>query len=246
MIPMNEKAPTQYSRAHAEIYDAIHAARGRNWAAEADYIAGLIFARCPQARSLLDVACGTGTHLDRFRSHFDEVAGLELSDAMREIADTKLPGITVHAGDMRDFDLRRSFDAVVCMCFSLGYMNSLAELEDAVACLARSVAPLGVVVAEPWWFPEQFLEGFVTGSIAEEEGRVISRLSHSVREGRVSRMTVRYTVAEPDGIRDFTEFEVYSLFTRDEYLAAFDRAGLKADYSAGKPNGRGLFIATRH
>lgn len=243
MTAVPARSTTRYSRAHAEVYDLVHGARGRDWAAEADDIAARVRARVPGARSLLDVACGTGRHLERFREHFAEVEGLELSEPMREIARARLPGTAVHAGDMRAIDLPRTYDAVVCLCFSLGYTASVAELADAVRSLASCLAPGGVVVAEPWWFPDRFLDGFVTAAVAEEPGRVVTRTSRSVREGRRSIMTVHYTVADATGIRTFEETEPYSLFTLDEYREAFDRAGLAAEYAPGPPNGRGLLTA---
>lgn len=236
--------PTEYSRQHAEIYEFIHAARGTDWRGEADGIARLVLERCPEAASLLDVACGTGAHLERFSTHFGTVAGLELSPHMREIAEQRLPGHRVHAGNMREFDLGRTFDAVLCMCFSLGYMSTVEELRASAAALVRHVAPGGVLIAEPWWFPEQFIEGYVSAALAQESGRAVSRLSHSVRDGRTTRMTVRYTVAEESGIREFTEYETYSLFTREEYLEAFSRAGCQVEFLAGWPNGRGLLIGS--
>lgn len=236
---------TVYSTEHAEIYDFIHAARGRDWSAEADVITRLIRERSPEAGSLLDVACGTGAHLERFAEHFGTVAGVELSPEMRRTATNRVPAARVHEGDMRQFELGRTFDAVLCMCFSLGYMSTVEELRRSVAVLVRHLAPGGVLVAEPWWFPEQFIDGFISASLAQEEGRAISRLSHSVRDGSVSRMTVRYTVAETTGIREFTEYETYSLFTREEYLDAFGQAGCEVEFLPDWPNGRGLFIAVR-
>lgn len=236
---------TVYSTEHAEIYDFIHAARGRDWSAEADVITRLIRERSPEAGSLLDVACGTGAHLERFAEHFGTVAGVELSPEMRRTATNRVPAARVHEGDMRRFELGRTFDAVLCMCFSLGYMSTVEELRRSVAVLVRHLAPGGVLVAEPWWFPEQFIDGFISASLAQEEGRAISRLSHSVRDGSVSRMTVRYTVAETTGIREFTEYETYSLFTREEYLDAFGQAGCEVEFLPDWPNGRGLFIAVR-
>ncbi|MFE6728688.1 class I SAM-dependent methyltransferase [Streptomyces californicus] len=241
----DEGAGTAYSARHAEIYDHIHAARGRDWDAEANAVARLVFERRPGARSVLDVACGTGAHLRRLREHFPVAEGLELSGTMREIAAARLPGSTVHRGDMRDFDLGTEYDAVLCMCFSMGYMASTVELAAAARSLARALAPGGVVVAEPWWFPEQFLDGFVTGSVAESDGLVVSRVSRSVREGRRSLMTVRYTVADRAGLRAFTELETYSLFTHEEYTAAFTAAGLDTTYLPGPPNGRGLYVGVR-
>ncbi|MEV0446176.1 class I SAM-dependent methyltransferase [Streptomyces spectabilis] len=243
--PQNSGPSTEYSAEHAAIYDLIHAARGRNWAREADEMAALIRERNPAARSLLDVACGTGAHLAAFGGHFEDTAGLELSPAMREIARRSAPDATVHAGDMRDFQLGRTYDAVLCMCFSLGYMTSQDELDAAADALVRHLAPGGVLIAEPWWFPEKFLDGYVSAALAEERGRAVSRLSHTVRDGGISRMTVRYTVADATGIRDFTEHETYSLFTHDAYTTAFRRAGVAVEFLAGGPNGRGLFVGHR-
>lgn len=90
-----ELPPTAYSADHAYIYDAIHAARGRDWSGEAEGLARIVRSLNPDADSLLDVACGTGRHMEQLAKHFDRVEGLEISDGMRRMA-------------------------VICMCFSLG------------------------------------------------------------------------------------------------------------------------------
>ncbi|MDT0615953.1 class I SAM-dependent DNA methyltransferase [Streptomyces lancefieldiae] len=234
-----------YSRDHAEIFDFVHAARGRNWSAEADEVTALIRRRNPRADSLLDIASGTGEHLVRFATHFVRAEGLELSPDMRRISERKLPGTTVHVGDMRSFDLGTTYDAVVCLCFSLAYMRSVEELRASTAAMVRHLAPGGVVVVEPWWFPERFIDGSVSASLAQEDGRAVSRLSHTVRDGRLSRMTVRFTVADATGIREFTEHETLSLFGEHEYAAAFADLGCAMTYRPGGPNGRGLFVGVR-
>ncbi|MDT0270822.1 class I SAM-dependent methyltransferase [Streptomyces sp. DSM 44915] len=245
MTAVSDETTGAYSPEHAEIYDFVHAARGRDWAAEAEDYHRLIRRWRPDAASLLDVACGTGAHLASFVEHFDRAEGLELSAGMREMAGQRLPGVPVHAGDLREFDLGRTYDAVVCLCFSVAFSHSVAELRSAVAAMARHLTPGGVLVIEPWWFPERFLDGFVSAALAEAEGRAVSRISHSVRVGDHSRMTVRYTVADRAGIRDFTSVETLSLFTEEQYTDAFAAAGCSVEYQPGGPNGRGLFVGVR-
>ena len=94
----------------------------QNWARD---VAGLIRRRHPMADSLLDVACGTGLHLSHLRNAFAHVEGLEISVAMRVAAVDRLDGITVHAGDMHDFQLHRTFSAVIC--FPGGVINGHAS-----------------------------------------------------------------------------------------------------------------------
>ncbi|MER6154404.1 class I SAM-dependent methyltransferase [Streptomyces sp. NPDC001868] len=243
MTSATPRPVTAYSDEHAGVYDLIHAARSRDWAAEAEALAALVTARHPEADSLLDVACGTGKHLESFGRRFRHVEGVELSDGMRRIARERLPDTTVHHGDMRTFDLGRTYSAVTCLCFSAAYMANADELGQALTRMARHLEPGGVLVLEPWWFPEKFLDGFVSGAVAQEEGRVVSRLSHSVRDGNATRMTVRYTVADSaTGISEFTSYEILSLFDSATYEAAFRGAGLTVEYLQGGPNGRGLFV----
>lgn len=240
-----QRPSTVYSTEHAEIYDFIHAARGRDWSAEADGITRLIRERCPEAGSLLDVACGTGAHLERFAEHFGTVAGVELSPEMRRTATRRVPAARVHEGDMRQFELGRTFDAVLCMCFSLGYTSTVEELRRSAATLVRHLAPGECSSPNPGGFRSSSWTGSYRPPSPRRRAAPSAALSHSVRDGRISRMTVRYTVAETTGIREFTEYETYSLFTQEEYLDAFRQAGCEMEFLSDWPNGRGLFIGVR-
>nr|AFV52160.1 N-methyltransferase [Streptoalloteichus sp. ATCC 53650] len=235
-----------YTEQFAEIYEFIYQGRGKSWPAEAHEVDRIIRSRRPDVASLLDVACGTGAHLETFASLYREVAGLEIAEPMRERASRRLPGVPVHAGDMRDFRLGRTFDAVTCMFNAIGYVGSVEELRDAVRCMAEHTAPGGVVVVEPWWFPENFLDGHVAVDSRRVDGLAVARVSHTTREGRRTRLEVRFLVGEAGhGIREFSQTSDLVLFTRDEYLAAFADAGCPAEYLPDGLTGRGLFVGVR-
>ncbi|MFF4158543.1 class I SAM-dependent methyltransferase [Streptomyces sp. NPDC001678] len=234
-----------YGRELAEVYESVYRSRGKDWGAEAEDIARTVRERCPGADTLLDVACGTGAHLSTFRTLFAEAEGLEIAAPMRRLARQRLPGTPVHAGDMRDFTLGRAYSAVVCMFCAIGYLETVADMRAAVRSMAQHLEPGGVLVVEPWWFPERFIEGYVAGDLAQEDGRTVARVSHSTRQGRATRMEVRFTVGDAAGIRQFTETDVLTLFTREEYTAAFLDAGCTAEYLEGGPTGRGLFVGVR-
>ncbi|MCO1574791.1 class I SAM-dependent methyltransferase [Crossiella sp. SN42] len=232
-----------YDTELADVYDAIYRGRGKDYPAEAAQVHGLITARKADATDLLDVASGTGAHLGPFTELFGHVEGLELSEAMVRISSDRFPEVTVHQGDMREFDLGRTFHAVTCMFSSIGYMADQDELDRALAAFARHTEPGGVIVIEPWWTPEKFLDGYVGGDVVRVDGRTIARVSHSRREGDYTHMDVHYTVAEPDkGIEHFTDTHVITLFTREQYETAFERAGCVVEFVEGGPSGRGLFV----
>ncbi|MFH9138823.1 class I SAM-dependent methyltransferase [Streptomyces sp. NPDC017524] len=234
-----------YGQELAEVYEIFYRSRGKDWPAEAAHVTELVRTRCPEADSLLDVACGTGAHLETFTTLFKHTEGVEIADPMRELARKRLPEVTVHPGDMRAFDLGRTFDAVVCMFCAIGYLGTVSDMRTAVRSMARHLRPGGVLVIEPWWFPENHAEGYVAGDLGRENGRTVARISHSTLQGRATRMEVRFLVGDRDGIREFTETDVLTLFTKDEYLAAFTDAGCTAEFLPGDPTGRGLFVGVR-
>ncbi|MDJ1133677.1 class I SAM-dependent DNA methyltransferase [Streptomyces iconiensis] len=234
-----------YGPEFAEIYDHVYTLRGKDYPAESKQVTEQIRCRLPGASSLLDVACGTGGHLRYLKEAFAHVEGLELSGAMLSVARKRMPGTPLHQGDMRGFDLGRTFDAVVCMFASVAH-QSAAELATTAQCFARHLRPGGVVVVEPWWFPETFAEGYVAADVLMPDHRTIARVSHAHREGDASRMEVHYVVAEPEsGVRHFVESYVHQLFPRALYERALSDAGFSTEYIGGAQAGRGLFLGVK-
>ncbi|MFH9735224.1 class I SAM-dependent methyltransferase [Streptomyces sp. NPDC017260] len=235
-----------YTGAIARVYDLVHQGKGKDYAGEAADLADLVTARVPGARSILDVACGTGLHLAHLAGRFERVEGLELSPDMLATARHRNPGTTVHHGDMRDFVLGTTYSAVTCMFSSIGHMSDQSELDAALATFAAHTAPGGVVVVEPWWFPDTFTPGYVGAAVVEAEGKTISRVSHSRLEDGATRIDVHYLVAEPgEDIEHLSESHRITLFPRSAYELAFERAGLGAEFLPGGPSGRGLFVGVR-
>lgn len=235
-----------YEGEFADIYDRIHAHRGKDYAGEARLLAGLVRARCPAAGSVLDIACGTGGHLPHLRTEFPDAVGLEQSPDMIAVAKQRIPEITVHQGDMRDFDLGRTFDVVTLMFSSIGYVDDYPDLARTLAAVGRHLTPGGVVVIEPWVFPDTFVSGYVATDLVRDEEGAVTRFSHSVREGDAVVMSVQYLVATAErGIRHLTDRHRLALFSCEQYLAAFAAAGCPAEFVRPAPFDRGLFVGVK-
>lgn len=107
-------------------------------------------------QSVLIVGCGGGKNAFNLKRHF-RVTGLDLSPDMLKLAGHLNPECEFVEGDMRDFDLRRTFDAIL-MDDGLSYMTSRDDLKAAFQTARRHLAPGGVLVTTPDHTTETFVQ----------------------------------------------------------------------------------------
>lgn len=224
----------------AEFYDAVYGSK--DYAAETERLQALIqqFGRRPY-RTLLDVACGTGGHIEHL-SRLYEAEGLDLDSRMLAVARRRNPNTTFHLGEMSDFDLDRQFDIVVCLFSSIGYAKTKARMNQAIQNMARHVRAGGLVIVEPWIGPDEFITGHVGAHFVDQPGLKIARMHKShVRDG-VSILNFHYLVATEMGVVHFTELHELGLFTHDEYMGALRAAYLEPYHDQQGLMGRGLYV----
>ena len=226
----------------AELYDALYSFK--DYAGEAEQVRELIRAHAPHARSLLDVACGTGRHLASLRGDLD-VEGLDVSEGMLAVASRRLPGVRLHRDDMASFDLGRTFDVVTCLFRSIAYVRTPDRMREATATMARHLAPGGALLLDPWFTPERYWVGHVASNVAETEEAKVSWMYSQQREGSVGVLAIHFLVGTAQGVEHFVERHEMGLFTHDDYLAALIDAGLTVERDPGDRVGQGPFVARR-
>ncbi len=229
-------------RNSARYYDALYA--WKDYPAEAARLRELIAERVPHARTLLDVACGTGIHLADLAEDYD-VEGVDLDPEMLAIAHERVPIVRLHEGDMVDFDLGREFDVVTCLFSSIGYAVTRERLWQAVASMARHVSPGGILMLEPWITPEAWMPEHVHALFVDEPDLKIARMNRGAPLGDSIVLEFEYLVATPDGIEHFTERHEAGMFTNEDYREAFEAAGLDVELDPEGLMGRGLYIGSR-
>jgi SAM-dependent methyltransferase len=227
----------------AAFYDAVYA--GKDYLGEAERVSSLIQAhRRGTGNALLDVACGTGGHLAYLKGHY-AAEGLDIDPNLLAIARARHPELPFHQADMVDFDLGRTFDAIVCLFSAIGYVVTVERLYAAITAMARHLRPGGVLLVEPWITPEAFTLGTVHALYVDQPALKIARINVSAVRERVSILQFHYLVGTPAGVDQFTERHELGLFTQDEYRDSAVAAGLVTSFDEHGLTGRGLLIGVR-
>lgn len=230
----------------ARIYDLLYVGTGiKDYQAETAALRRIIEDSSGGARTLLDVACGTGAHLAELRRWY-EVEGVDLSPAMLAIAHGRLPGIPLHQADMRTLDLGRTFDVVICLFSSIGYVTDPAEMRSTVARLAEHVTPNGVLILDGWIRPDEWSEGFrPEPEIARDDDVMVVRLAASRREGSITDLDMHHLVQTVDGVEYFMEHHRLALTPTEDYVSAVETAGLSARVISDYMPGRDRIVGVR-
>lgn len=225
----------------ARFYD--HMYGFKDYAAAAELIRRFVRGRLPGARSLLDVGCGTGRHIEALSGDFD-VEGLDLNAELLEVAHERLPAAPLHCADMTTFDLGRRFDVVTCLFSSIAYVREVDLMRQAVSRMAAHVAPGGLLLIEPWFSVENYWTGTITGNFVDEPDLKIAWMYVSELRDRVSVLDIHYMVGKPSGIESFNEVHEMGLFSAGEYEAAIRDAGMAHEFDEHGFFGRGLHVGT--
>jgi SAM-dependent methyltransferase len=141
---------------------------------KAKFLEGIIQRLDPKAKSILEIACGTGNVLDPLSNHY-EVSGLDLSPKMLDIARAKLPGVQFYLGDMTNFELGKKYDVILCIFDSINHVLDFAQWESTFDRVKAHLNEGGVFIADinTQYKMEKFAEFPPTFSIIKDNYRLI-------------------------------------------------------------------------
>jgi len=139
--------------------------RDKDYAGEAEYVHTLVQEHSTEARSILDLGCGTGRHAIMLAQKGYEVAGVDRSEEMLAVANTQLTSsafkdlsLSFHQGDIRSVRLDRRFDVVVSLFHVMSYQTGNDDLREAFATAKEHLAPGGVFIFDCWYGPAVLTE----------------------------------------------------------------------------------------
>ncbi len=230
----------------ADIYDRVYGAKLYEF--EALQLRNMVEAELgPARRSLLDVACGTGRHLEYLKNLF-EAEGVDISRAMLARARERNPEVPLYRRDMRCFNLGRCFDVVVCLFSAIGHAKNTNELQAAIQCMASHVAEGGLLVVEPWYTPRNLPLGTVHSIVVEESECKLARFATCRRNGGITCILQEDILAATaqQVVRRRGCHEM-GLFETEDMQQAFQAAGLCVRFQQEGLglSDKGLFVGRR-
>jgi len=229
----------------AKYYDLIYDELGKNYGKEARRIHQFIrICKKSKGHALLDVACGTGRHIQSMRKYYS-CEGLDLQSKLLVIARKRNPRTVFYHRNMLTFNLHKQFDVVTCLFSAIGYMQTIQELNRAIKNMAKHLRPGGVLIVEPWLTPQDIIPGHIGIVFVNQPRLKLVRMNIVDVKGRLSVLEFHYLLGRPKGVKHFTELDEFGLFTDNEYIEAFRRAGLNVKHDRKGLIGRGLYIGMK-
>ena len=100
--------------------------------------------------SILDLACGSGTFATMCKLKGYDVAGLDLSETIIEIANEKKKinrlDIPFYVADMTNFNLGRKFNMVTCFFDSVNFLKDKNQINKMFDCVYKHLEPNGYFI----------------------------------------------------------------------------------------------------
>lgn len=136
---------------YSKYYDLLY--KDKNYQSEVEFIISLIKKYHPEAKSILNLGCGTGEH-DQFLAKAGySVTGVDLSKDMLTIAKGKNPNNEYHLGDARNISIDKKFDVVVSLFHVLSYQTSNNDVYDFIGTISKHLKQDGIAIFDYWYGP---------------------------------------------------------------------------------------------
>lgn len=132
----------------APVYDRVFEAGLGGREAEADIVARVCRSINPNTSSLIDLGSGTGAVLGLLADELplEDMAGVEKSQKMVDVARAYIPEADFVQGDITDFDLGRKFDNVTCLFDTINHIPTRKGWEDVFERAAQHLKPGGLFI----------------------------------------------------------------------------------------------------
>lgn len=219
-----------YSK-YAKYYDKIYASK--DYKAETEFINWAIDKHKKSiGKSLLDVACGTGNHIQYLKNKY-KITGLDINFEMLKLAKKKISNVKFLKGDMKTLDIKNEFDIILCMFAAIAYNLTYEELESTLKRFYKHLTNGGMILFDLHIHEDYFLGDQVWVNTVVEPDLKIARISQSPQKKPILDLDLVFLIKE-NGIVDFDiDQHQIGLFNVEKIKNVMENIGFKTSIYAG-------------
>ena len=202
--------------------------RHRNEIEAQEFLSNLMnFLQLRVGASVLDLACGQGRHARTLHALGYNVVGLDLSPASIAVArELAAAGQEFDVADMRDFNLSQSFDAIVNLFTSFGYLSDETDNTRVLARVYDHLKPEGIFILD-------YLNAYPLLNRSEEEQcTVVDGVEFRTRKYSDAKCVMK-DIAISDGAKIKHFQERVQLFTCEDLTRLLSQTGFTVEHVFG-------------
>lgn len=210
----------------SKYYDVLH--NKKNYEAEAKFFINLINKyKKSKGNRLLDVACGTGSHLFYFKKRFYG-EGIDLNKNLIKIAKNKNPDLKFKIEDMRNFKINKKFDIITILFSSIAYLKNKNEINKTLKNVYNHLATGGILIIETLYLKKSFRE--IKNHLREysDDSFSIKRVIDAKIKDNVAELQAKYFVKEKNKKETIIKDNLkIPLLTKNELIKSLSKIGFK-------------------
>lgn len=193
----------QFGDLYSQYYDLLYS--DKDYKSEIEYIDNLIKSNSKNAKTLLDMGCGTGKHAELFCEKGYKVYGIDLSEEMLKIANQRREGkedkLEFSHSNIQELNLNKKFDVVVSLFHVVSYQNSNSELIKAFEVAKNHLNNDGIFIFDFWYGPAVLTDLPKTRiKRLENEEIKVTRIAEPVLYNKKNIVNVNYNVFIEDKV----------------------------------------------
>jgi len=171
---------------YAQYYDLLN--KEKEYNSEVKYILSLLKQFSLDAKSILDLGCGTGLHAINFAKNGYNIHGIDQSHEMITIAKKRLleqshpnESINFSVGDIRNVSLDKKFDTVISLFHVMSYQTTNDDLISTLRTVDNHLNSGGLFIFDCWYGPAVLTDKpYQRKKIFENDEMLVKRTSNPV------------------------------------------------------------------
>lgn len=145
---------------YSKYYDLLYG--DKDYSKEVDYVHSIIQKRNPQAKTILDLGCGTGVHANMLASLGYTVTGIDFSEQMIDLANDKKEveyklnkkNLRFLKGDLRNLEniIDSQFDVVISLFHVFSYLCENSDVISGLQTIINTANSNGGIAIFDFWY----------------------------------------------------------------------------------------------